>query len=325
MENKNIPDMLDRLAGILQQNNSLQHVYLDSMQEKDQVTGSVVPAGQLHMSEGKLPEFLQQLGIRSITLHDTANMETLLTTASQMALQIGGTPHHYFHNTFFTGHFQTIFQHSSTIAFADWSLFANASDYWDTLLREVIKPLKTKELQFIFYLGNITSRPVFMVDEMLDIMGDFARYGEVTFIMDQQEMKKLWQALNGVNTAKSDLWPFDSEEKYKSLFNTMNIHKLVVYASNGVSLYSRKEQFNLTRRVMAIPIEYAPYARNNFINGYSLGLSLQLESALCIILGIIYYELKAQNNISPDRQALLNHIKSWKDQQGAVNAQIPIL
>lgn len=314
--------MLDRLAEILQQNDSLQQVYLDSMQEKDQVNGSPAPAGQLRIGEGKLPEFLKQIGIRSITLNDTDNIPALLTTASNMALQVGGTPHNYFHHASFTGYFQTIFQHTTTIAFADWSLFANASDYWDKLLTEVIKPLKTKELQFIFYLGNISSRPIFMVDEMLDIMGDFARYGQVTFIMDQQEMKKLWEALNGVNTARSDLWPFDNEERYKSLFNTMNIHKLVVYASNGVSLYSKKEQFNLTRRVLAIPIENAPHGRNNFINGYTLGLSLQLESALSIILGIIYFELKTQYNISPDRQALLSHIKTWKDQQGTVTPQI---
>ncbi len=186
----------------------------------------------------------------------------------------------------------------------------------------MIKPLKTKELQFIFYLGNITSRPVFMVDEMLDIMGDFARYGQVTFIMDQQEMKKLWEALNGVNTARSDLWPFDNEERYKSLFNTMNIHKLVVYASNGVSLYSKKEQFNLTRRVLAIPIENAPHGRNNFINGYSLGLSLQLESALSIILASSISSSKHSTILVPDRQALLSHIKTWKDQQGLATPQI---
>lgn len=317
--------MLERLTGKLQQNESLQQIYLDNMQENDQVPSPALPASQLRIGEGKLPEFLKQIGIRSITLNDTDNIPALLSTASSMALQIGGTPHHYFHNTIFTGYFQTIFQHTSTIAFRDWSLFSNASDYWDILLREVIKPLKTKELQFIFYLGNISSRPVFMVDEMLDIMGDFARHGEVTFIMDQQEMKKLWEALNGVNTARIDLWPFDNEAKYKSLFNTMNIHKLVVYASNGVSLYSKKEQFHLTRRVMATLIENAPYARNNFINGYSLGLSLQLESALCLILGIIYYEFIAQNNTSPDRQDLLNHIQSWKDQQGVVTAQMPNL
>ncbi|AXY74678.1 hypothetical protein D3H65_12100 [Paraflavitalea soli] len=325
MENKNIPDILDRLADILQQNDSLPLTYLDSMQERDQVTGSTLPAGQLRRREEKLPEFLQQLGIRSMTLHDPANIETLLSTASNMAAQIGGTPHHYFHHSSFAGYFQTIFQQATTIGFADWSLFANASDYWDKLLTAVIKPLKTKELQFIFYLGNISSRPVFMVDEMLDIMGDFARYGQVTFIMDQQEMKKLWEALNGVNTARNDLWPFDIEERYKSLFNTMNVHKLVVYALNGVSLYSRKEQFNLTRRVMTVPVENAPNGRNNFINGYSLGLSLQLESALCIILGIIYYELITQHNISPSRHALLNHIKSWKDQQGVTTAQTPNL
>ncbi len=97
MENKSIPDMLDRLAEILQQNDSLQQVYLDSVQEKDQVIDSATPAGQLRLGEGKLPEFLKQLGIRSITLNDTAGIVTLLSTASYMARQVGSTPHNYFH------------------------------------------------------------------------------------------------------------------------------------------------------------------------------------------------------------------------------------
>ncbi|MBO9565795.1 MAG: hypothetical protein J7621_23665 [Niastella sp.] len=43
----------------------------------------------------------------------------------------------------------------------------------------------------LFYLGNVSSIPVFVVDEMLDIMGDFSRYGRVSFSLDQQEMVKL--------------------------------------------------------------------------------------------------------------------------------------
>lgn len=322
MENKNIQALLDELASRLQQHDSLPQVYLDSHQvEKDTgETRSPMPGSQLRVNEGKLPEFLRQAGLRSMTINDPGNIETLMTAASDMAQQIGGAPGHYFRNVPFTRHLQSIFQHCSTIAFADWAHFANASDYWDIFFREVIKPLKTKGLEFIFYLGNITDRPVFMVDEMLDIMADFARKGRVTFIMDQQEMKKLWQAFHGLDTAKGDLWPFDMEEKYRSLFNTMNIHKLVVYGTNGVSLYSKEEQFNLTRRILAAHIEYGPLGRNDFISGYSLGLSLQLDSALCLTLGVAYFELKGQLERVPDRQELLNYIMAWRDQQGAVTA-----
>ncbi len=316
MENKDIVTVLDSLASSLQQSGSLQQVYLDSLQEMD-YSGAVrsgVSVNQLRIAEGRLPRFLQQSGIRSMTLNDTGNIDEKLAVVSAMALEIGGAPRNFFRDAALASYLRTMFKHSRTIAFTDWALFANASDSWDTLLTEIIKPLHSKDLEFIFYLGNVSSIPVFLVDEMLDIMGDFSRYGRVTFILDQQEMVKLWQSLNGVKSAADDSWPFDYEARCMSLFNTMNVYRMLVYAPNGVSLFMAAQRFNLSRRMVAADIEHSGHARNDFINGYSMGLTLQLDIALCIALGIVFYVARGESNVYPDRQVLLNYIKSWRDQ-----------
>lgn len=316
MENKDMFQVLDRLAGSLESCSSMHQVYLDSLEAKEYRRFENVDTAlhQFRIHEGRLPAFLQLSGIRSITVEDTGNLQPLLSAAAAVAQQVMGPARYYFRNTALVAYLRELLANSSTVAFADWALFASASDCWDALLTQVVKPLNKKDIEFIFYLGNISATPVFMVDEMLDIMGDFARYGRVTFILDQQEMMSLWQRLNGVSRTKGDLWPFDHEKRYRSLFNTLHVQQLIVYADNGVSLYASDQQFNLSRRVLPKHIENSDHARNDFINGYSMGVCLQLETALCIALGIVFYGAKGEYKQVPDRQLLLNYINTWKEQ-----------
>ncbi|MBS1664547.1 MAG: hypothetical protein JST68_26105 [Bacteroidetes bacterium] len=274
MENKNISAVLDLLGSSLLQSPALPQVYLEN-----------------------LPWFLQKWGIRSMTTNDIDTISPLLNTASEL------------------GHLKPIFQQCSTIAFADWAQYITASDCWDVLLRDVIRPLKRKDMDFIFYLGNVSSSPVFKVDEALDIMSDYSIYGRTTLILDQQELKTLWQQLNGFPDSKSDdSWPFDYEKKFRFIFNTMKVHMLMVYSTNGVSLFSKDQQFNLTRQILPENIETSSHARTDFINGYTMGLTRKLDIPLCIALGIVYYAASGLYNTKPDRQALLDYIKIWKDQ-----------
>jgi hypothetical protein len=322
MENKDLVSVLDSLANSLHQSGSLQQVYLDSLEEMDHSAsvGPDVSVNQLRISEGRLPRFLQQAGIRSMTLNDIDNIDKALAVVSAMAQEIQGAAGGYFRNAALASLLRSVFRHCRTIAFTDWALFANASDSWDALLTEVIKPLHTKDMEFIFYLGNVSSIPVFLVDEMLDIMGDFSRYGRVTFSLDQQEMVKLWESLNGVKSAADDPWPFDYEARCMSLFNTMSVHRMLVYAPNGVSLFMKDQRFDLSRRVLATHIENSPHARNDFINGYCMGLTLGLDIALCIALGVVFYAVKGETNMYPDREMLLNYIRSWREQPGSVTS-----
>lgn len=314
MENKDINRVLDSLATVLQQCGTLQQVYLGSgpagiHQPAKPATSS---SNGFRYKEGALPLFLQAGGLRSMTVVGMDDLDTELAAAAAIADQEAKAPGSLLRHPGMVGHLQNIFQHACTVAFADWALFASASDCWDALLTQVIKPAKRKDHEFIFYLGDISGTPVFLVDEMIDIIGEYARYGKVTFILDQQEMLRLWQGLNGVRRTSGDSWPFDYEEKYRALFNAMNIHDLVVYAANGVSLYAKDQRFNLNRRILPGSIENSGHARNDFINGYSMGLSLRLDIAQCIALGIVYYSARGEYKDTPNREMLLNYIRTWQ-------------
>src|SRR5688572_3488967 len=98
MENKDLVSVLDSLANNLHQLGSLQQVYLDSLEEMDHSgnAGPDVSVNQLRISEGRLPRFLQQAGIRSMTLNDTDNIDKALAAVSAMAQEIQGSAGSYF-------------------------------------------------------------------------------------------------------------------------------------------------------------------------------------------------------------------------------------
>jgi hypothetical protein len=92
---------------------------------------------------------------------------------------------------------KTLFRSCHIIQFADWASVYHASDFWDGLLSDVIRPLNKKDFNFIFYLGDPTKRFVFETDEILDIMSDYSSYGKVTLVLDENEADRLWSILNG--------------------------------------------------------------------------------------------------------------------------------
>src|ERR1700744_741380 len=47
-----------------------------------------------------------------------------------------------------------LFSSCPIIEFADWAAVSDASGFWDGLYSDVIKPLKRRDFQFLFHLGD---------------------------------------------------------------------------------------------------------------------------------------------------------------------------
>jgi hypothetical protein len=272
IENK--PDtaaMLSTLAGIIRKFNVSVDQYLHNICEPMQ--GS----------------FWERMGIHRMAL-DPLGRKPAFPDQSYGSKELGG-----------------IFSSCRIIEFANWAEVDNASGLWDGLYTDVIKPLKTRDFQFIFHLGDITKRLVFEVDEILDIVGDYSSHGRVTLMLDDYEADKLWSRLNGVLT--SDFRPQEAKEKYRFLFNTMNIDVLLILHSNRAELFSRDWQFDLAGRSLVGIRE--PNARVRFSVGYQLGLLLQLEIPHCIALGLIVSEVYTDQASGPGSKLLLDYMHDW--------------
>ena len=313
IEVKNVLPILTDLVEAIRNFNDSKNIYLCRTYDSSIPEPGIIKKA-FGIKEAKLPGFLTNLGVRSLTL-SSPNAEDAL---SRYSIDIDeredkGNRWAEIKSDKLIYDLSKLFQSCRTIAFDDWANVANSSDLWNGLLSDVIRPLQKKDLDFIFYLGDPAEKLSFQVDEILDIISEFSKHGRVTFCLDESEAVKLWMVLNGERPdyklnafALSEL-----KRKYFSIFRTMTVDRLLIWSANDALVYSEDQQFVLTRKVVDQDIEIAEDARDNFIAGFTVGLIMQLDIRYCIALGLIVFAAHGENNSSPGKDDLLAYIEKW--------------
>jgi hypothetical protein len=313
IEIENVLPILTDLAEAIRSFNDSQSIYLSRTYSSNTPESGILRKA-FGIKETKLPEFLTNLGVRSLTLSSPYAEDALSRCAFDV--EEGGEKRDRWaeiKSEKLITDLSELFRACRAIAFDDWTNVANSSDLWNGLLSDVIRPLQKKDLDFIFYLGDPGEKLSFQVDEILDIISEFSKHGRVTFCLDESEAVKLWMVLNGERPdyrlnafALSEL-----KRKYFSIFKTMTVDRLLIYSANNALVYSEDQQFVLTRKVVDHNIEVAKDARDNFIAGFTIGLILQLDIKYCIALGLIVFGSHGENNSNPGKEDLLAYIEKW--------------
>lgn len=320
IEVKESMPILTDLVETIRQGNDPHNVYLSAhINQADIQSGKLKSA--LGISQAALPKPLADLGIRSVTLNAAFNSETL--AGYNFHVDEGDTYKNRWseiRSDQLISDLQELFRHCRTVAFDDWANVAQASELWDGLLVDVMRPLGKLDLDFIFYLGDPALKRSFQIDEILDILSDFSRHGRVTVAMDETEAVKLWKMLNAEQFNQEPVT--DLRRKGVSIYRTMGVDRLLVYAADHVILYSNDTQFSMIRQVMAESVEYGPDARSIFITGFSIGLLLRLPLPHCIALGLIVFGAQGEGASIPDQQALLDYIDQWRDELNKPDSHI---
>lgn len=201
----------------------------------------------------------------------------------------------------------------SIIEFSDWAEVDDADGFWDRLYSDVIKPLNRRDFHFIFRLGDTAKKLAFEVDEILDIIGDYASHGTVTLVLHEDEADKLWERLNGQDP--DDIAPsFGSQaarEKYLSLFNAIHTNVLLILHGNNAMIFSHDWQFDLTGGRLD-GIDESFFTMDSFTAGYQLACALQLQIPHAIALGLAVSGIYADEAPCQDSKALLAYLNDWK-------------
>lgn len=311
MEINNIGPILGNLSVKIKDIPDAGYTYLRRLRSENAgSSGSVKNA--LGVVEFPLPAILAALGIRSMTLtggHDFISVYDLKVTLPPETEQYQWI---YFSDEAVIKSLRELFKNCKTIAFDDWAHLAGASDLWDGLLHDVIRPIGKNDLEYIFYLGNAMKKLSFEVDEALDIISAFSKHGNVTFALNEAEAVKLWMVLNGVHQESlNNQTSADLKKKYFSIFRTMSIARLMIYSQNNVTLFSNSQQFVLSRKVVDQFTEVSPDARQDYMAGFSIGLLMGLEIAHCIALGLIAFGAAGELRANPKQEDLLAYIDKW--------------
>jgi hypothetical protein len=313
IEVKNSLPILTDLIETIRNFNDSENVYLTREYDNGILKPGILK-NAFGINDAALPEFLNRLGIRSLTLDsfydDNATYNHTFNIPEGNNDKIRW---HDIKSDQLITDLKELFQHCRTIAFDDWTNVANSSDLWDGLLSDVIRPIKKTDLDFIFYLGDPGERLSFQVDEILDIISEFSKHGQVTFCLDENEAVKLWMVLNGesLNTMSDNYTKSELKKKYFSIFRTMSVDRLLIYSVNEAILYSNDQQFIMERKMVDGSVEVAKDARDNFVAGFAIGLLLQLDMQYCIALGLIVFGALGESKTSPDQNVLISYIERW--------------
>jgi hypothetical protein len=86
---------------------------------------------------------------------------------------------------------------SSLLAFVDWINLPHASDIWEGILADIVKPSGKKDFLFLFDLCDPSKKTTEEIDEVLDLISCFSFYGKVTLGLNENETLKIWGEING--------------------------------------------------------------------------------------------------------------------------------
>jgi len=200
-----------------------------------------------------------------------------------------------------------ILERCKVISFTHWASFQDASNLWDRLRTNVIKPLGRKDFEFIFYMGDTTKKWPSEIDEILDIISDFSYSGKVTLVLTDREASELWKMLYGDNIKLSSTGI--NESQY--IFNAINIDRLLVYSPDHcVTILSRGGSLEMRgRSLYSTNLTYK--AQDYFNAGYILGLLLQLSTVHCTAIGLAVAGAYLRNEVIHDLNALVGYINDW--------------
>ena len=210
-----------------------------------------------------------------------------------------------------------ILERCKVISFRNWASFQDASNLWDRLHTNVIKPLGRKDFEFIFYMGDATEKWASEIDEVLDIISDFSFSGRVTLVLTDAEASELWKMLYG-----DDLkLPSTGINESQYIFNAINIDRLLVYSpDHSVRIFSKGGSVEMIGRTLySTNLTYK--AQDYFNAGYILGLLLQLSPVHCTAIGLAVGGAYLRNESIHDLNALVVYINDWiKEDESSAGA-----
>jgi hypothetical protein len=205
------------------------------------------------------------------------------------------------------------FMDSNLIAFVDWANLSLASNIWDGVLHDIIKPSGKKDFTFFFDLCDPSKKTIQQIDEVLDLISSFSHYGKVTLGLNENETIKIWCAIHGVDITKpSEKSKIPSvREAGDGVFKVMSIDCLLVHPVDRAIAFRKKETIEFAGRLVPAP-KVLTGGGDNLNAGYCLGLLQKLPVEQCVLLGIAASGAYIQNGESPDISAIIDYIDTWK-------------
>lgn len=201
---------------------------------------------------------------------------------------------------------------SSLIAFVDWANLPHASNIWEGMLEDVIKPTSRKDFLFLFDLCDPSKKNTEQIDDVLDLISAFSPYGKVTLGLNENETLKIWAALKEIDFLKDKEKLPPVVEAGEFVYKSMNIDSLLVHPIDRTIIYGQRETIELQGRLVTKP-KVLTGGGDNLNAGFCLGLLSDFTLPQCMFLGMAASGAYIENGISPNIQDIREYLDVWMD------------
>ncbi|HEY5749831.1 MAG TPA: hypothetical protein VIU12_27380 [Chryseolinea sp.] len=213
---------------------------------------------------------------------------------------------------------------SDLLAFVDWANLPHASDIWQGVLQDIIKPSHKRDFLFLFDLCDPSKKTPEEIEEVLDLISCFSHYGKVTLGLNENETFRIWCALHGIDSteaAKKNAIP-SLIEAGDALYKTMRIDYLLVHPIDRTLVYRKHEVRELLGRLVTQP-KVLTGGGDNLNAGYCLGQLCGFSIEHCMLLGMASSGAYIENGESPDLAAIERYIRIWMSELGQHEEKLP--
>lgn len=198
-----------------------------------------------------------------------------------------------------------IFLDSQLVAAVDWVNLPHASDIWQGLLDEIVKPNGSLGKKFFFDLCDPSRKSNEEIREALQIISRYSAFGEVTLGLNENETNIVFDALENPGKKESS-----TEEKAKAIFENMTIKCLLIHPVNRSFAVTQKGLVQVEGKLVSEP-KILTGGGDNFNAGYALGTLLELEMEERLLLGTGCSGAYIQNGKSPSLTELEKYLINW--------------
>jgi hypothetical protein len=194
---------------------------------------------------------------------------------------------------------------SEVVAFVDWANLSHCSEIWEGILQDIVAPSGTKHQHFFFDLADPSKRPTEEIMKAFEVISAFSDYGNVTLGMNENEAHKVANSL-GYDTQGIDL-----QITGRNILHHLTINQLLIHPTDRSIICTTETTVVLSGRLIAKP-KILTGGGDNLNAGFCLGLALNLDIELCMLLGMTNSGAYIQNGYSPEIQDLVKYLEIWE-------------
>lgn len=197
-----------------------------------------------------------------------------------------------------------LFADADLISLVNWTMIPNMTEIFQELVAQVFPKMPEKERLFFFDLADPEKRSRSDLLEVLDVIGTFGAFGEVTLGLNLKEAQQVYLALGFYAIGES---PDDLRKMASDIREKLGLATVVVHPKESAACANASGTYWIPGPYVTKP-KITTGAGDHFNAGFSLGQLLGLSPTACLTTGATtsgHYVRTAQSPTLADIETFL--------------------